>query len=38
MKIISISELEETLEMDGWMGLGIHRNEPVVNIKYSPCL
>lgn len=38
MKMISISELEETLEMDEWMGLDRHRNQPVVYIKYSSCL
>lgn len=37
MKTISTSDLQETLEMDAWMGLR-HGNQPVVNIKYSPCL
>lgn len=36
MKMISISELEETLEMDEWMGLDRHRNQPVVYIKILP--
>lgn len=36
MKMISILELEETLEMDEWMGLDRHRNQPVVYIKILP--